>query len=110
MFFRMVQDHAPVYLAGAMDSRTPTFRDDLYADYKAHRPPPPEDLRAQFPRVQQILEAYAIPVLQKDGFEADDVIATAVRRAREAGLGVVIVSGDKDLMQLVGEGVVLYDS
>ena len=110
MLTALVADHAPTHLAVAMDSTTPTFRVEIYPEYKANRPPPPEDLAAQFPLVRELVEAFDLPVLQRDGFEADDVIATAARAAREAGLEVVIVSGDKDLMQLVGPGVELLDT
>jgi DNA polymerase-1 len=93
-----------------MDSKTPTFRKEIFPEYKANRPPPPEDLKVQFPLVQELVEAFDLAVLQKDGYEADDLIATATRAARAAGMKVVVVSGDKDLMQLVGEDVVVLDT
>ncbi len=110
MIVSLVSEHRPSHIAAAMDSRTPTFRKELYPAYKANRPPPPDDLRVQFPLVAELLAGFALPVIQLDGFEADDLIATATRRARAAGLDVVIVSGDKDLMQLVGQGVVVLDT
>ncbi len=110
MLTSLYEKWQPRHLAAVMDSKTPTFRKDFYPDYKANRPPPPEDLVVQFPLVNKLIEAFGIPMLQKDGYEADDLIATAVRAAREQGLGCVIVSGDKDLMQLVGPGVIVYDT
>jgi len=110
MLVALFTERQPSHVAVAMDSRTPTFRKVIYPEYKANRPPPPEDLKVQFPLVQELVEAFDLAVLQKDGFEADDLIATATRAARAAGLRVVVVSGDKDLMQLVGEGVVVLDT
>lgn len=110
MLQKLWTDRRPAYLAVAMDSKTPTWRKEVYPEYKANRPPPPPDLVEQFPTVAELVEAYRIPVMQRDGFEADDIIATATSKAREAGFHVVIVTGDKDLMQLIDDGVVVYDT
>jgi DNA polymerase-1 len=110
MLQRLLSDQQPRRIAVAMDSTTPTFRHQLDPRYKANRPPPPEDLRTQIVRSREIIELYRLPVLQKDGFEADDLIASAVRLARSEGIRCVIVSADKDLMQLVGDDVVLWDT
>ena len=110
MLERLVRQRRPAMLAVAMDSRTPTFRKEIYAEYKAHRPPPPPDLSQQMARCRQLVDAFAIPVFQKDGLEADDFIAAAVAQARERALRVVIVSADKDLMQLVGDDVLMWDT
>lgn len=110
MLERLVRQCKPQLLAVAMDSRTPTFRKELYPEYKAHRPPPPPDLKPQMVRVQQIVDAFAIPVFQEDGVEADDLIASAVACAEKQQLRVVIVSADKDLMQLVTPKVVMWDT
>jgi DNA polymerase-1 len=110
MLERLLRQCRPALLAVAMDSRTPTFRKTMYEAYKANRPPPPPDLSQQMRRVAEIVEASGIPVLQEDGVEADDLIATAVRQAREERLRVVIVSADKDLMQLLGDDVLLWDT
>lgn len=110
MLEKLVRQRRPAMLAVAMDSSKPTFRKEVYPEYKGHRPPPPPDLPAQMRRCREIVDAFAIPVFQKDGFEADDLIACAVAQARDHGLRVVIVSADKDLMQLVGEDVVLWDT
>jgi DNA polymerase-1 len=110
MLQRLLSDQQPKRIAVAMDSTTPTFRHQLDPRYKANRPPPPEDLRTQIVRSREIIELYRLPVLQRDGFEADDLIASAVRLARSEGIRCVIVSADKDLMQLVGDDVVLWDT
>jgi DNA polymerase-1 len=113
MLQKVVADRKPHSLAVAMDSKGPTFRHELDARYKANRPPPPPDLSQQMMRCEQIVRAYNIPVFQKNGLEADDFIAAVTARALADGLSVVIVSADKDLMQLVHDGdtrVVLWDS
>ncbi|MHC4884923.1 MAG: DNA polymerase I [Planctomycetota bacterium] len=101
--------HKPDYIAAVFDTPAPTFRKELYPDYKANRKPPPEELIGQIEPIQDIVRAHRIPIYAKEGFEADDVIGTLCRQAREAHLEVVIVSGDKDLAQLLEEGVRLYD-
>src|SRR5262249_36943829 len=104
-------ERKPAYLGVAMDADGPRIRTAIDARYKAHRPPPPEDLVVQMRRSRELVEAYRIPIFAGDGLEADDVIAVAVARAREKGLRVVIASSDKDLMQLVDdEHVVLWDA
>ncbi|MGK4008788.1 DNA polymerase I [Sorangium sp. So ce1036] len=111
MLTKLVDERKPAYLGVAMDSPGKTFRDELDARYKAHRPPPPPDLGVQMSRCREIVEAYRIPIFIREGLEADDLIAVAVARAMERGLRVVIASSDKDLMQLVdGERVVLWDA
>ncbi len=110
MIMSLVRTQRPVYLAVAMDSTRPTFRHELYPKYKANRPPPPEDLKQQMTRCRQVAEGYAIPVLQCDGCEADDLIATAIEHAREHGLTTVVCSGDKDLLQLVADDVIVWDA
>jgi DNA polymerase-1 len=110
MMTKLVTRRRPAFLAVAVDSRGPSFRKEIDPAYKATRRDRPADLELQAERVRQIAEAYGIPCLCAPGVEADDVIATVVRRAREAGLQVVIVSADKDLLQLVGEGVWMLDT
>ncbi|MCC6213880.1 MAG: DNA polymerase I [Polyangiaceae bacterium] len=110
MLERLARKVRPAMLAVAMDSKGPTFRTVRYPEYKAHRPPPPPELGVQMNRVGELVRAFAIPVLQQDGVEADDLIATAVRHARAEGIRVVIVSADKDLMQLVGPDVTMWDT
>ncbi|MBW2731647.1 MAG: DNA polymerase I [Deltaproteobacteria bacterium] len=111
MLFRLLDDHKPDYVAAIFDSgRASTFRRKMYSEYKANRPPVPDDLKAQFPLVKELLGLFRIPTLEKEGYEADDIIATLTRQARLAGIDATIVSSDKDLMQLVGEGVRLLDT
>ena len=95
--------HKPEYLAAIFESLGPTFRDEAFADYKANRTETPPDLLDQIPWIRKTLEAMRIPVLEYPGFEADDVIGTLARRAAEQGIEVVIVSSDKDMLQLVNE-------
>ncbi|HEY5290172.1 MAG TPA: DNA polymerase I, partial [Caulobacteraceae bacterium] len=101
---------APTHLAVIFDHSESTFRNKLYADYKAHRPPPPEDLIPQFGLVREATRAFGVSCLEQPGYEADDIIAAYCCQARDKGGEVVIVSSDKDLMQLVGERVSMFDS
>jgi DNA polymerase-1 len=110
MLLKLVADQRPAMLAVAMDSRGKSFRHEMFEGYKATRPVQPPDLGQQIERLREIIDAYAIPVLQQEGIEADDLIATLVRRARERDMHVVIVSADKDMLQLVGDDVVMYDT
>ncbi|MFO0679323.1 MAG: DNA polymerase I [Polyangiaceae bacterium] len=113
MLQRVVNDRRPKMLAIVMDSKGPTFRKELDPRYKANRPPPPADLKQQMNRCRDVVQAYKFAVFQKDGVEADDLIATLVKRAKAEGIRSVIVSSDKDLMQLVGDDdtdVVLWDT
>jgi DNA polymerase-1 len=110
MLGRLVQDQRPRYLGVAMDTPGRGFRGELSPSYKATRPPAPPDLVVQLGRCREIFEAYRVPVMAVEGFEADDVIATLTGEAVSAGLRVVIASSDKDLMQLVdGERVLVWD-
>ena len=105
------REHSTEYLVFALDSKTKTFRSDLYGEYKAHREPPPEDLLKQLPVAIEWIEQMGFANLTRDGFEADDVIATVTKFAKEEGLKVRIVSHDKDLYQLIDDGrVVMVDS
>ena len=106
---RLVRERAPEYLAVAFDTRGPVFRHRMYADYKATRPPMPEDLAQQIPYIRETARAYGFLILEADDQEADDLIASAAARAREAGADVVVVSGDKDLLQLVGPGLRVWE-
>ena len=97
------------HIAVLFDAARKTFRNDIYPDYKAHRPPPPEDLVPQFDLIREAVKKFNLPSIQQEGFEADDLIASYVRASRDQNHQVVIVSSDKDLMQLVGEGVSMRD-
>src|SRR5580698_4269229 len=100
---------APTHLAVVFDKSEITFRNQLYADYKAHRPPAPEDLVPQFPLMRDATRAFGVPCLELPGYEADDLIAAYACAVRDEGGEAVIVSSDKDLMQLVGERVSMFD-
>ena len=106
---RDMQGDTPTHLAVIWDHSEKTFRNTLYDQYKAHRPPPPEDLIPQFPLVREATRAFGVPAIELPGYEADDLIAAYACKAREVGGEAVIVSSDKDLMQLVGDGVSMFD-
>jgi DNA polymerase I len=106
----MPQDNRPTHLAIIFDKSEVTFRNKLYPDYKAHRPPAPDDLIPQFGLIREAVRAFDLPCLEQIGFEADDLIATYVREAGELGATATIVSSDKDLMQLVTDRVLMYDT
>ncbi|AEM41348.1 DNA polymerase I [Ketogulonicigenium vulgare] len=100
---------AATHIAVIFDKGSITFRNDIYPEYKAHRPPLPEDLRPQFPLTRAATAAFNIAYKEIEGFEADDIIATLAREAAEAGGRVTVISSDKDLMQLVGPAVCMFD-
>jgi len=110
MLLKVIRDEAPDHLAVVFDSKGPTFRKELYPDYKANRAAMPEDLVPQIPYIKQLVKAFRMPALEKPGFEADDIIATLARRFAGEELEVTIVSGDKDLMQLVTDKVHMLDT
>jgi 5'-3' exonuclease len=105
MLWKLIREEQPDYLGVAWDPPGPTFRDTLFTEYKATRTSMPNDLVQQLPYVRRLLEALRVPALEVAGFEADDVLATLVERARAPGVEITVVSGDKDLLQLVGPGV-----
>ncbi|OGP71028.1 MAG: DNA polymerase I [Deltaproteobacteria bacterium RBG_13_58_19] len=109
MLLKVLREQHPQYLALAMDSKAPTFRHRLYSEYKAKRPPMPQELVKQIPYIHKVIQAFNLPTLEVEGFEADDLICTLVSQARERGFEVEIVSGDKDLLPLVQEGVTMWD-
>jgi DNA polymerase-1 len=110
MILKLVREQKPHMLAVVMDGKGSSFRKALYDGYKANRPSAPDDLKAQMGRVREVADAYAIPCYERDGVEADDLIASLTRIARARGHRVVIVSADKDLLQLVGDGVCMLDT
>ena len=101
---------APTHVAVIFDHSARTFRSEIYPDYKANRPDPPEDLRPQFPLTRDATRAFNLACIEVQDFEADDIIATLACQARDAGGRVTIISSDKDLMQLVGDGVEMFDA
>lgn len=110
MLLKLLRVAQPRFVAAVFDAPGRTFRDDLFADYKANRPPMPDELSAQIPLVQEVTAACGIPCLVEPGVEADDVIATLAQRFHRMGHEIVIVSGDKDLLQLVRPGVRVWDT
>ena len=113
MLFKIVEDSkgddAPTHVAVIFDYSGKSFRNDIYPKYKAQRPPAPEDLVPQFPLTRDATRAFNVSCIEIEGFEADDIIATLACQARKAGGRVTIVSSDKDLMQLIGDGVEMLD-
>ena len=110
MLKRLMADEQPRYVAMVMDASGPTFRDEMYTEYKANRPPMPDELRVQREYVLKLVEALALPLLEVPGVEADDVIGTLARQGSAAGMQVVISSSDKDMAQLVDERTVLSNT
>src|SRR4051812_30122830 len=106
----MPPDNRPTHLAIIFDKSEVTFRNKLYPDYKAHRPPAPDDLIPQFSLIRDAVRAFDLPCIEQGGFEADDLIATYVKQACARGATATIVSSDKDLMQLVTDCVTMYDT
>jgi DNA polymerase I len=102
---RLIKDYAPDYLGIVFDTKGPTFRDKLFEKYKAQRPPMPDDLSLQIPYVRKLCEAMRLPILELQGYEADDVIGAMAVQAAKKHLDVLIVSNDKDMMQLVGKNI-----
>jgi len=102
---RLLKDYQPEYVAIVFDTRQPTFRDKLFEKYKAQRPPMPDEMSVQLPYVRRLCEAMRLPILELDGFEADDVIGTMAKKAAASKIDVLVVSNDKDMMQLVNPGV-----
>ena len=102
---RLLKDYQPEYVAIVFDTRKPTFRDKLFEKYKAQRPPMPDEMSVQLPYVRRLCEAMRMPILELDGYEADDVIGTMAKKAAASKIDVLVVSNDKDMMQLVNPGV-----
>ena len=105
MLKAMLEEQQPDYIVAVWEGHGPTFRDKIFPEYKANRDAMPEDLALQLPYIERILKAWNVEVLSEDGYEADDTIALLTQQASKHGIEVVIVSSDKDLMQLVGEGI-----
>jgi len=109
MLMKILRERKPDCLAITFDEKGPTHRHEEFKEYKAHRPPMPDGMSAQIPYIHQVVEAFGIPVVRKQGLEADDLIGTLARKAAAAGFEVVIVTGDKDMLQLVTPAVRIYD-
>ncbi|RLB15842.1 MAG: DNA polymerase I, partial [Deltaproteobacteria bacterium] len=110
MLLKLLQEKKPKYVAIVFDAKGPTFRHEIYEAYKANRPPMPEDLALQIPLVKKIIKAFNIKILEKEGYEADDLIGTLARRCEEQGHEVIMVTGDKDFRQLISPRVSIWDT
>ena len=110
MLLKVLKDADPEYLAVVYDAKGPTFRHEMYPAYKANRPPLDPTLKAQFPLVRQVVTAFDLPGVEMEGYEADDLMATLCRLAVEKDFEVVLVSGDKDLFQLLSDRVTMWDT
>ena len=102
MLLNVLRDERPTHIAVTFDKGR-TFRHDMYAEYKAHRAKMPEEMRSQMERISQVVETMGIPIFERDGYEADDLLGTLARQASGQGVNVLIVTGDRDLLQLVDE-------
>lgn len=109
MLMKLLEDRTPEYLVMLFDTREPTFRHKMYKEYKANRPPMPEDLSIQVPYIKSITEAFNIPIIEMPGYEADDLIGTLAQKGESTGFHVVMVTGDKDFKQLVTDKIILWD-
>lgn len=109
MLIKLMADKQPVYAAMFFDSKGPTFRHEMYADYKANRPPMPDDMAVQIPYIKAVTQGFNLPVIEMQGFEADDLIGSCARDAEKHGFEVVMVTGDKDFIQLITEKAVIWD-
>src|SRR5438552_12549180 len=107
MLMKALLEEKPDYIGMTFDRPTPTFRHKEYALYKAHRPTLPDNMRPQFARIREVVEAFGIPIYEKDGFEADDVLGTLSVQATQLGVETIIYTGDMDTLQLVNEHVVV---
>ena len=102
---RLLKDYQPDYVGVVFDTSKPTFRDKLFEQYKAKRQPMPDELSQQLPYVRRLCEALCLPILELDGYEADDVLGALAEQAAKQKLDVMLITNDKDMMQLVGDGV-----
>jgi DNA polymerase-1 len=109
MLIKLIEDRSPEYVVMFFDAKGPTFRHEIYQDYKANRPPMPEDLSIQIPYIKEITHGFNISVIEMQGFEADDLIGTFKCQAEKDGFFVVMVTGDKDFVQLVTDNAVIWD-
>ncbi|MEA3359226.1 MAG: DNA polymerase I [Thermodesulfobacteriota bacterium] len=110
MLLKLLDDKSPEYIAIAFDLKGPTFRHKIFKDYKSRRPPMPEDMVVQIPYIKDVVAGLNIKILEKEGYEADDLIGTVAALSEKQGFNVVIVSGDKDFKQLVSENTIIWDS
>ena len=109
MLLKLIEERNPEYVGMFFDVKGPTFRHEIFDAYKANRPPMPEDLSIQIPYIKDITKGFNIPVVEMSGYEADDLIGTLARKAEDAGFSVIMVTGDKDFMQLVTKNSIIWD-
>lgn len=109
MLLSLIEQKNPAYLCMFFDAKGPTFRHKMYADYKANRPPMPEDLLVQLPQIREITDGFNIKIIEKQGFEADDLIGTCARLAEKAGFKTIMITGDKDFIQLITPSSLIWD-
>ncbi|MBW2337653.1 MAG: DNA polymerase I, partial [Deltaproteobacteria bacterium] len=109
MLIKLMEDRSPQYIGMFFDAKGPTFRHDMYKEYKANRPPMPEDMAMQIPYIKEITAAFNLPIIELQGYEADDLIGTLARAAEKEGYEVIMVTGDKDFMQLVTDKAAIWD-
>jgi DNA polymerase-1 len=109
MLFKLLKEKKPDAIAIVLDSPVPTERHRIYEEYKAQRPEMPDDLISQIPHMKKIVEAFRIPCFEMPGYEADDILGTIAKKAAASGVDVFILSGDKDMMQVVGDRIKIYD-
>jgi len=110
MLKKLLEKEKPVYLAVAFDLKGPTFRHKQFEDYKVHRKPMPDDLASQMGLIKETVSAYNIPIFEKQGFEADDILATIAKKVSQQGIDVYIVTGDKDMLQIVDKNIKVYST
>ncbi|HOJ43497.1 MAG TPA: 5'-3' exonuclease H3TH domain-containing protein, partial [Syntrophorhabdaceae bacterium] len=110
MIRKLIKSQKPDILAVAFDSKAPSFREEIFKEYKAHRPPMPDNLSIQIPYVKKIISAMGFAILEKEGYEADDIIGTMVKQLEDIDVQIWIITGDKDMMQLVSDRVFIYDT
>ena len=109
MLLKLMKEQSPEYAAMFFDAKGPTFRHEIYREYKANRPPMPEDMAVQIPYIKHVTAGFNIPIFEMPGFEADDLIGTLTLMAQEAGFYVIMVTGDKDFRQLVTDRAIILD-
>ncbi|HBO83558.1 MAG: DNA polymerase I [Deltaproteobacteria bacterium GWC2_42_11] len=110
MLMKVLKDFKPEHIAVVFDTKAPSFRHKLYEEYKAQRPEMPDSLKPQIPYIKEVVKAFNIPCLEMDGYEADDVIGTIAKRVKDRALKVIIVTGDKDMLQLVDKDTIVVDT
>ncbi|MFA6900126.1 MAG: PIN domain-containing protein, partial [Desulfurivibrionaceae bacterium] len=109
ILLRVLREKSPKFIGIAFDARGPNFRHEMYQAYKAHRPAMPDDLACQIPYIKEIVAAHNFASLERQGYEADDLLASAAKKLAAQGHPVILVSGDKDLLQLVSEIITVWD-